>query len=375
MFREGGDTKDDGLNELVEALPPSFTSRFGEICWAAGGNGFGWWPSCVYDPRLTVGIARSLARKNLGKRHLVYFFECLDAPFSVLPSAKLTSWEDGFQEEYDLGKAAKGMGKARARMFERALQIAKLEVEKPLDLRMDWNHKEGLLLKRNLSSPKQSKKRKNEAGVIVDSEEDGIPTALGLNSILDESEANPLVRAASLVSSLHLSIPDLELLANHYNALQSKYSHQGVTRRSNLEAVLEALPSSTFGATAIEQPDGHLYCKLLRKDIDGTAEDNIGFLRMDCRRTATFSDARNQIAKDLDDGCLPLNWKFYVPKLGPVSRMQEQQLIMLDFLTSTTSNLRLGDGSSRKPLKLIIEDCSNTNTQPNTNIHQFDPAG
>ena len=128
-------------------------------------------------------------------------------------------------------------------MFERALQIAKLEVEKPLDLRMDWNHKEGLLLKRNLSSPKQSKKRKNEAGVIVDSEEDGIPTALGLNSILDESEANPLVRAASLVSSLHLSIPDLELLANHYNALQSKYSHQGVTRRSNLEAVLEALPS------------------------------------------------------------------------------------------------------------------------------------
>lgn len=70
MFREGSDVQDDGLNELVEALPPSFTSRFGEICWAAGGNGFGWWPSVVYDPRLTVGIARSLARKNLGKRHL-----------------------------------------------------------------------------------------------------------------------------------------------------------------------------------------------------------------------------------------------------------------------------------------------------------------
>ncbi len=77
----------------------------------------------------------------------MYFFECLDAPFTVLPSAKLTSWEDGLQEEYDLGKAAKAMGKSRAKMFERALQIAKLEVEKPIDLRMDWNHKEELIIK------------------------------------------------------------------------------------------------------------------------------------------------------------------------------------------------------------------------------------
>jgi hypothetical protein len=29
---------DDGLDSLVCALPPSYTSRFGEIVWAAGGN-------------------------------------------------------------------------------------------------------------------------------------------------------------------------------------------------------------------------------------------------------------------------------------------------------------------------------------------------
>ena len=33
--------EDDGLDPLVCALPPRFTQRFGEICWAQGGSGFG----------------------------------------------------------------------------------------------------------------------------------------------------------------------------------------------------------------------------------------------------------------------------------------------------------------------------------------------
>ena len=47
-------------------------------------------PAFIYDPRHTIGSARQLAKKNLGKRHLVYFFECRDAPFSVLSTAKIT---------------------------------------------------------------------------------------------------------------------------------------------------------------------------------------------------------------------------------------------------------------------------------------------
>lgn len=85
--------EDDGLDRLVNALSPTFTSRFGEIIWAQGGVGFGWWPAFIYDPRLTVGSARQLARKHLGKRHLVYFFECHDAPFACLVSSSLhTPW-------------------------------------------------------------------------------------------------------------------------------------------------------------------------------------------------------------------------------------------------------------------------------------------
>lgn len=49
-------------------------------------------PAFIYDPRLTIGNVRQLAKKNLGKRHLVYFFECHDAPFSVLTTSKITKY-------------------------------------------------------------------------------------------------------------------------------------------------------------------------------------------------------------------------------------------------------------------------------------------
>lgn len=134
------DANKDGLDYMVNALPPSFTERFGEIIWAAGGVGFGWWPACIYDPRLTVGGARQLARKNIGKKHLVYFFECHDAPFTVLPDAKVIPWEDGLIEELDTGKTARSMGKNRLILFEQALQAARNEYDKPVECRLDWNH-------------------------------------------------------------------------------------------------------------------------------------------------------------------------------------------------------------------------------------------
>jgi len=130
----------DGLEDMVAALPPMFTSRFGEIVWAWGGGSYGFWPACVYDPRLAVGGPRKLALKNLGKKHLVYFFECHEAPFSVLVDSKIQGWEDGLLEEYDLGKVAKAAGKARSLAFEQALQAALMENDKPIEYRLDWNH-------------------------------------------------------------------------------------------------------------------------------------------------------------------------------------------------------------------------------------------
>ena len=103
---------------------------------------FGWWPACIYDPRLTVGSARKLALKNIGKKHLVYFFGCADAPFTVLTDAKCMAWEDGLMEELDCGKVAKNVSKSRAVMFQWALQAAIAEHDKPIEYRLDWNHEE-----------------------------------------------------------------------------------------------------------------------------------------------------------------------------------------------------------------------------------------
>jgi PWWP domain len=124
------------------ALPREFTSRFGEVCFAYGGFGFGWWPSCIFDPRLTEGSARQTARKNLGKKHLIYFFECHETPFAVLSSSKIVPWDEGLAENYHLGKTAKACGKQRALQFQQALQAAVIEDGKPLEQRLDWNRAE-----------------------------------------------------------------------------------------------------------------------------------------------------------------------------------------------------------------------------------------
>jgi hypothetical protein len=81
-----------------------------------------------------------LALKNIGKKHLVYFFGCSDTPFTVLPDNKCLAWEEGLLEEHDLGKSAKAMGRARTMMFEWALQAATAENDKPIEYRLDWNH-------------------------------------------------------------------------------------------------------------------------------------------------------------------------------------------------------------------------------------------
>jgi hypothetical protein len=76
----------------------------------------------------------------LGKKHLVYFFECHEVPFSVLADNKIQSWEDGLLEEYDMGKVAKAFSKNRSIAFDQALQAALMENDKPIEYRLDWNH-------------------------------------------------------------------------------------------------------------------------------------------------------------------------------------------------------------------------------------------
>ncbi|KAL7547166.1 hypothetical protein ACHAWF_010482 [Thalassiosira exigua] len=341
---------DDGLDSLVSALPPTYTSRFGEIVWAAGGVGFGWWPACIYDPRLTVGGARQLARKNLGKRHLIYFFECNEAPFTVLGDSRLTKWDDGFVEEYDLGKVAKSGGKNRYAHFERALHVAQLEHGRPIDIRMDWNHQEAvpppkIHKQKQITSPAEQPKKQLFSG-----SPEGQPKK--------KQKPSPPLKRPALPGSIQKS---------------------SVVNRKNLNAAVNALnnraasKSNNRGeANAIEQSeDGVLVCKILRRFPTGrevTTEgversNNLGFVTLPSRQSATFATIRNAVESDLDEDMLPFDdmdkkrWKFYVPKLGPMSMKQEEKIgPALEFLRSTTEDPNIGNGTASNPLKIVLMD-------------------
>jgi hypothetical protein len=99
------------------------------------------WPACIYDPRMTMGGARMQALKHLGKRYLVFFFQCSDTPsFEILTFNKIMSWEQGLAESFHLGKTARASGKTRHGQFRKALQEAAIEESLPKERRLDWNH-------------------------------------------------------------------------------------------------------------------------------------------------------------------------------------------------------------------------------------------
>jgi PWWP domain len=314
-------------------MPPVFTSRFGEIVWAQGGPGYGWWPCYIYDPRMTVGGARDLARKHLGKKHLVYFFQCLEAPFAALPDSKLTEWYAGLTENYHLGKSAKHTSKNRAVQFAEALKIAILELGKPIELRMDWNHPEP----RHINPHDFQSEQSSDGGKQTDA----------LSSATKKRKRNR--NSANKIEEVSPDVPFIK---------------PKPSVRINLDAALKAHNS------AIVDEDDELYLRILH----GHPPVNIGFVKFGSRMSSTFNDARHAIHRDLD--CfedtnavisdktssktsirtkLLSSWRFHVPELGPISFKQEITLgPMLLFLQSASSDLQLGDGTIRRPVKVLI---------------------
>ena len=324
-------------------MPPSSTERFGEVCWAQGGVGFGWWPSFIYDPRLTVGNARQLARKNLGKRHLVYFFECHDAPFACLSGAKITKWEDGLMEDYHLGKTARAAGKARTTIFQQALQAATVEAGKPIEMRMDWNHTDQPQI---LPSPEKAKKPKQRA-------------SKERKRVREEEKERYLGGRQSSQQSSKKKLRGFGFLPEFPG------SQPQLSTRRNLSQAIEALAAAKSANQIESSEDGELFCTLLKKTIVPNAKsnpeclNNIGFVKLKSRKTCTFAEARAVIQEELvpDGISLDTEWRFFVPPLGPASIKQEQTLgPMFPFLKSTTTNANLGKGNLLHPLKVIIVD-------------------
>lgn len=302
----------DGLEQLVSSLPPNFTTRFAEICWAQGGNGYGWWPCCIYDPRLTVGDARVLARKNLGKKHLVYFFQCEEAPFAVLPTTKIQGWTEGLVDSFYMGKAAKAAGKCRYIQFRKAFQAAIIEESKPLTQRLEWNQlgfpPQASLAARPASpqkTPVNAKKRPTDCLI----------------------EGSRTKRAKSSVS--------LDLARND------------IMEKREPARYVETSESGT-----------EMFCKVKRKLLGAVDKVEIGFVLLPCRFTSTFADVRRAISIDLDEE-LPSNWdwRFYVPPLGPLSIKQESRFgAMLSFLRKAAPHSDIGEGSLQKPAQVVLVD-------------------
>lgn len=350
-----GNFDEDGLEALVNALAPSFTSRFGEVCWAQGGVGFGWWPAFIYDPRLTIGTARELAKKNLGKRHLVYFFGCNDAPFSVLTNAKITKWEDGLIEDFHLGKTAKGSGQKRTKIFKEALQAATIEMAKPIEMRMDWNHSDQpqiLPSPQPKKVPPPRKRQRRELSPVK---------RPSLEKISSKSKARSKPKGFPLMTdNEEVQIPTRR---NLNYALEGLW--MGATRSSVVNPIVE------------QTEDGELVVKVLQKEnlpIEGPEGEtrriqfpckNVGFIKLASRKSNTFSDARSVIQEELVPDTLAPNveWRFFVPGLGPVS--QKQETIMgpiYSFLRQTTLDSNLGDGTLLHPLKVFIVELNPTDT-------------
>ena len=347
--------RNDELEQRVDALSPAFTQRFGEIIWAYGGQGFGWWPSCIYDPRLTTGEARKLALKNIGKKHLVYFFGCSSSPYTVLPDNKCMNWNDGLMEQLDTGKVAKAVSKNRAMMFEWALQVATAENDKPIELRMDWNHEEDPLIvaggnvtkaQNQVNTTKESsndnkKRQSNDKKRHVDTNRKGNRNVKS-SSLLEQNEANQKKKKNK---TKHISLTSGKTNRQSFNNVIMEYQ--------NANRIVDSYDA---------EHDDQLFCKILRKIKNENENDmhdvNIGFITLS-KTMSTFADARKKIIEDFDDDddLMSRKWKFYIPHLGPMSEKQETSFGSVYNMLMKNGDGRVGNGTSRHPLKVIIYEC------------------
>ena len=117
----------------------------------------------------------------------------------------------------------------------------------------------------------------------------------------------------------------------------------------------EAIPSSESNNS--NSNNGNSPCK------------NVGFVQLLSRKSNTFADARLVIQQELGPDTLSsdMEWRFFVPGLGPVSNKQEASLgPIYSFLRQTTLDTNLGDGTLLHPLKVFIMELKDATTTSDT---------
>lgn len=344
---------DIDLEFQVAALPPSITSRYGEIVWAQGGPNYGWWPALIYDPRQTVEPARSQARRCLRTKHLCYFYQCQECPFSILPErTKIKDWWQGMAEDFHLGKAARSHGKQRFMDFQRALEVACMEMEKTVHERLDWDHTVASTTT-DTTKLQQNRKTRSEKFRQISCSSGGAAS----HSLTVSGTSQPVSFSRSKRK-------------RQQDRTSSKDKRQSVVIRSNNDF------TDTVPLFPQPQQDERMYVCQIKTCLEMTALETIvsqqistnivGFVILK-GPLVSFADAREHIQNNLVGDVLPANiqWHFYLPKLGPIAHKQEATISVLPQIVDTTNNT-VGTMDHPVELYLLMQDRneSKTNIDP-----------
>jgi len=385
----------DGLEELVKALPTSVTSRYGEICWAPL-VGYGWWPVSISDPRLTMGAPRQRALKSLGKKFLVFYLECHGSPFDLLPESKLVVWEDGLAQGFHLAKPQKGTSRQYSARFQAALKYSPIPLdaeappdESPLAQKIISSEKKTPVVTSN-ERKKRSRKKENAdanhgglrkqprrssgqdasvAHVVPSSDFKG---KMKKKEIMQrDSEASEAQSAKyddaseggkeSAVSSAAFDI--VEKVMKKYLKTEKDQGSAGSVgadgeyeeENEEEEQESDAMSKQDNDNDEYSEDAGELYCKVF-VETDSVPEGTcVGFIELPSRSRSTFSDARAKIEETFEPHLLYDDWRFRHPKLGPVSMRLEKKIgPMLAYLNKGSRGAAAPDGTIDDPARVTV---------------------
>ena len=366
--------KDDGLDALVKALPETFSSRFGEIIWARKGREHGWWPACIYDPRLTFNGARQEARENLGKKHLVFFFECPEEPFAFVEDDfnHIHTWGEGMCESF-YSRTSEYI-RLREENFKRAVQVADMIVVRNIVLLyMHTIYNAYYVFTHPIIqkfAERQTKNKEDESSLPVTcssrfgemiwarkgSEHGWWPACIYdpilTNGARQEARENlggkHLVFFFEFPEAPFAVLDDINICPWKDGLAQGFRPGRSRNTRSRNNSRVEALRLGSFFCS--------VYVYSGKENASVGQEKPVGFVKIENPK-ATFADLRVLIQAVLSDLEISSdwNWRFLLPTLGPVILQQELTLGPIQPLLKQTSSPPR-DGSIPSPFKVFLVD-------------------
>eukprot|EP00815_Leptocylindrus_aporus_P002776 CAMPEP_0116060638 /NCGR_PEP_ID=MMETSP0322-20121206/6542_1 /TAXON_ID=163516 /ORGANISM="Leptocylindrus danicus var. apora, Strain B651" /LENGTH=281 /DNA_ID=CAMNT_0003545311 /DNA_START=522 /DNA_END=1367 /DNA_ORIENTATION=- len=250
-------------------------------------------------------------------------------------------WVEGMENKNNEGKVAKATNGKKSKDFDKAYEAACIELSKPIEQRMDFNHPDEEMLREADEAPKAKKR-----GGRQKSGEGKTQKRKRAQASKDDDDSAQAGRRSKKkspkVTEDDNSVPGEQEQTNVLRDFYGKASTSTPDTKNTMKSF--HLPN--------KDEDGPLYCKILVKEM--TAFTNIGFVVLTSRWKTRFAEARKVISEELDDDSLSDGWKFYVPKLGPVSVKQEEELRVMPFLSSTSNNVKINSGTCRQPVRLVI---------------------